>query len=169
MQVNAADAPGLVIRTAVEDDVPLVLTLIMELAEYEHMADEVVATEADVHRALFGAPPYAEAVIATLGETPVGFALFFHSFSTFLAKPGLYLEDLYVKEEFRGRGFGRQLLVHLARIATSRGCGRFEWSVLDWNEVAIRSYRRAGAVEMDEWTVYRLTGDALDRLAAEGA
>ncbi len=165
--MREADAPGLVIRPAAEDDVPLVLALIKELAEYERMADQVVATEADVHRSLFGATPHAEAVIATLGETPVGFALFFHSFSTFLAKPGLYLEDLYVKEEFRGRGFGRQLLVHLARIATSRGCGRFEWSVLDWNEVAIRSYRRAGAVPLDEWTVYRLTGDALDRLAAE--
>ena len=165
--MSEADAPRLVIRTAAEDDVPLVLALIKELAEYERMADQVVATEADVHRSLFGAIPHAEAVIATLGETPVGFALFFHSFSTFLAKPGLYLEDLYVKEEFRGRGFGRQLLVHLARIATSRGCSRFEWSVLDWNDVAIRSYRRAGAVPLDEWTVYRLTGDALDRLAAE--
>ena len=166
--MSEAGAIELVIRAAAEDDVPLVLSLIKELAEYEQMADQVVATEADVHRALFGAPPFAEAVIASLGETPVGFALFFHSFSTFLAKPGLYLEDLYVKEEFRGRGFGRQLLVHLARITTSRGCGRFEWSVLDWNEVAIRSYRRAGAVPMDEWTVYRLTGDALDRLASEG-
>ena len=165
--MSEVDAMGFVIRPAAEDDVPLVLSLIRELAEYEQMADQVVATEADVHRALFGAPPYAEAVIAALGQTPVGFALFFHSFSTFLAKPGLYLEDLYVKEEFRGRGFGRQLLVHLARIATSRGCGRFEWSVLDWNEVAIRSYRRAGAVPLDEWTVYRLTGDALDRLATE--
>ena len=163
--MSEADAPGLVIRAAAENDVPLVLALIKELAEYEQMANQVVATEADVHRALFGAPPYAEAVIAALGETPVGFALFFHSFSTFLAKPGLYLEDLYVKKEFRGQGFGRQLLVHLARVATSRGCGRFEWSVLDWNEVAIRSYRRAGAVPLDEWTVYRVTGDALDRLA----
>ena len=107
--MSEADAPRLVIRTAAEDDVPLVLALIKELAEYVRMADQVVATEADVHRSLFGAIPHAEAVIATLGETPVGFALFFHSFSTFLAKPGLYLEDLYVKEEFRGRGFGRQL------------------------------------------------------------
>ena len=167
--MSEVDAPGLVIRTAAEDDVPLVLALIKELAEYERMADQVVATEADVQRALFGATPHAEAVIAALGETPVGFALFFHSFSTFLAKPGLYLEDLYVKEEFRGRGFGRQLLVHLARIATSRGYGRFEWSVLDWNEVAIRSYRRAGAVPLDGWTVYRLSGDALDRLADDGS
>ena len=167
--VSDADTTGLVIRPAAEDDVPLVLALIRELAEYEQMADQVVATEADVHRALFGATPHAQAVIAALGETPVGFALFFPSFSTFLAKPGLYLEDLYVRPEFRGRGFGRRLLVYLARIATSRGCGRFEWSVLDWNEVAIRSYRRAGAVPLDEWTVYRVTGDALDRLADGGS
>ena len=162
-----ADATGLVIRAAAEDDVPLVLALITELAEYEQMADQVVATEADLHRALFGEHPYAEAVIAVLGGTPVGFALFFHSFSTFLAKPGLYLEDLYVKRDFLGRGFGRRLLRHLARIAKRRGCGRFEWSVLGWNELAIRSYRRAGAVPLDKWTVYRLTGDALDRLASE--
>ena len=165
--VGNADATGFVIRPAAEDDVPLVLALIMELARYEQMADQVVATEADVHRALFGATPRAEAVIAALGETPVGFAVFFHSFSTFLAKPGLYLEDLYVRPEFRGRGFGRRLLAHLARTATSRGCGRFEWSVLNWNEPAIRSYRRVGAVPMDEWTVYRLSGDALERLAAD--
>ena len=159
----------LVVRAAVEGDVPLVLALIKELAEYERMADQVVATEADVHRALFGATPWAETVIAVLGETPVGFALFFHSFSTFLAKPGLYLEDLYVKPEFRGLGFGRRLLVHLPQVARTRGCGRFEWSVLDWNEPAIRSYRRAGAVPMDDWTVYRLSGEALHRLASEGS
>jgi len=167
--IPASDPNGtkLVIRPAIADDVPLVLALITELAEYEQMADQVVATEADVHRALFGTPRYAEAVIASLGETPVGFALFFHSFSTFLAKPGLYLEDLYVRPGFRGQGVGRRLLAHLARVAKSRDCGRFEWSVLDWNELAIRSYRRAGAVPLDKWTVYRLSGDALDRLAAE--
>ena len=164
---GTAAATELVIRPATEEDVPLVLALIQELAEYERMADQVVATEAAVHRSLFGSPPHAEAVVGRLGETPVGFALFFHSFSTFLAKPGLYLEDLYIRPEYRGRGFGRRLLRHLARIATTRDCGRFEWSVLDWNEPAIRSYRRAGAVPMDEWTVYRLTGDALDRLATE--
>ncbi len=165
--MSDTDTTGLVIRAAAADDVPLVLSLIKELAEYEQMADQVAATEADVCRALFGATPHAEAVIATLGDTPVGFALFFHSFSTFLAKPGLYLEDLYVRPEFRGRGFGRRLLRYLARLARQRDCGRFEWAVLDWNELAIRSYRRAGAVPMDEWTVYRLTGDALDRLATE--
>ena len=166
--MTEADADELVIRPAATDDVPLVLALIKELAEYERMSDQVVATEADVRRALFGATPFAEAVIAALGETPVGFALFFHTFSTFLARPGLYLEDLYVQPEYRGRGVGRRLLVYLARLARTRGCGRFEWSVLDWNEPAIRAYRRTGAVPMDEWTVYRLTGDALDRLAAEG-
>ena len=164
--MSEADAPGLVIRAAAENDVPLVLALIKELAEYEQMANQVVATEADVHRALFGAPPYAEAVIAALGETPVGFALFFHSFSTFLAKPGLYLEDLYVKEEFRGQGFGRQLLVHLARVATSRGCGRFEWSVLDWNENATRFYKRLGAEVMGDWRTFRMDGDALQKLTS---
>ena len=165
--VSDTDTTGLVIRSAAADDVPLVLSLIKELAEYEQMADQVVATEANVSRALFGATPHAEAVVATLGDTPVGFALFFHSFSTFLAKPGLYLEDLYVRPDFRGRGFGRRLLRHLARLAKQRDCGRFEWAVLDWNELAIRSYRRAGAVPMDEWTVFRVTGDALDRLATE--
>jgi GNAT superfamily N-acetyltransferase len=165
--VSDTDTTGLVIRPAAADDVPLVLSLIKELAEYEQMADQVVATEADVYRALFGATPHAEAVVATLGDTPVGFALFFHSFSTFLAKPGLYLEDLYVRPDFRGRGVGRRLLRHLARLAKQRDCGRFEWAVLDWNELAIRSYRRAGAVPMDEWTVFRVSGDALDRLATE--
>ena len=120
-----------------------------------------------MRRALFGDPTWAEAVIAELDGTPVGFALFFHNFSTFLAKPGLYLEDLYVKPAWRGRGIGRRLLVHLARLARERGCGRFEWAVLDWNEQAIRTYRQAGAVPQDEWTVYRLTGPALDRLATE--
>lgn len=163
--MSGADTSELIIRSAVRKDVPVLLTLIKELAKYENMLDQVVATETDLHRALFGVPPYAEAVIAVLKESVVGFALFFHSFSTFLAKPGLHLEDLYVKPQFRGRGFGRCLLVHLAQIARARGCGRFEWSVLDWNEVAIRSYRLSGAVPMDEWTVYRLAGDDLDRLA----
>ncbi len=162
--VNASD---LVINPARERDVPIVLTLIKELAEYERMGDQVVATEADLRRALFSEPPEAEAIIARSGGAPVGFALFFHSFSTFMGRPGLYLEDLYVRPAHRGRGFGRRLLAHLARLAVARGCGRFEWSVLDWNDLAITSYRRAGAKPMDEWTVYRLTGDALERLALE--
>lgn len=155
------------IRPACEDDAPLVLVLIRELADYERMADEVTATEADVRQALFGPAPSAEAVIAEVEDRPVGFALFFHNFSTFAGKRGLYLEDLYVRPDYRGRGIGRGLLRHLARLARERGCHRFEWSVLDWNALAIRSYRRAGAVAMDDWTVYRLTGAALDRLADE--
>ena len=155
------------IDPAVEADAPLILALIRELAEYEKLADQVTATEADIARALFADPPRAEAVVARLDGEPVGFALFFHNFSTFVGRPGLYLEDLYVRPPHRGRGFGRRLLAHLARIAVERGCGRFEWSVLDWNAPAIAAYRRAGAVPLDEWTVYRLTGAALTRLAAE--
>ena len=161
------DAPSCLIRPAVEDDVPLVLALIRELAEYERLAHEVSATEADIREALFGPAPGAEAVIAMVGERPAGFALYFHNFSTFAGKRGLYLEDLYVRPEHRGRGIGRRVLRHLARLARDRGCRRFEWSVLDWNAPAIRSYRRAGAVPMDGWTVYRVTGAALDRLADE--
>ena len=161
------NAPPCRIRPAVEADAPLVLALVRELAEYERLVDEVTATEADIRRALFGPAPSAEAVIAEVEGRPVGFALFFHNFSTFTGKRGLYLEDLYVRPEHRGRGVGRRLLRHLARLALDRGCRRFEWSVLDWNEPAIRSYRRAGAAPMDDWTVYRLTGAALDRLANE--
>ena len=155
------------IDPAVEADVPLILDLIRDLAEYEKLSDQVTATEADIARSLFGEQPRAEAVIARLDGEAIGFALFFHNYSTFLGRPGLYLEDLYVRPAFRGRGFGRRLLVHLARIAVDRGCGRFEWSVLDWNAPAIAAYRRAGAVPLEDWTVYRLTGDALKRLAGE--
>ena len=155
------------IDPAVEADVPVILALIRDLAEYEKLSDQVTATEADIARSLFGDPPRAETVIARLDGDAIGFALFFHNYSTFLGRPGLYLEDLYVRPAFRGRGFGRRLLVHLARIAVDRGCGRFEWSVLDWNAPAITAYRRAGAVPLDDWTVYRLTGDALKRLAEE--
>ena len=164
---SAPDPPR--IAAATPADVPLILSLIRELADYERMSDHVVATEADVERALFGERPCAEAVIARVGDEAVGFALFFQSFSTFVGRPGLYLEDLYVRPAHRGRGIGRGLLAHLARLAVERGYGRFEWSVLDWNELAISSYRRAGAVPMDEWTVYRLTGEPLRALAAEAA
>ena len=164
---SAPDPPR--IAAATPADVPLILALIRELADYERMSDHVVATEADVERALFGERPCAEAVIARVGDEGVGFALFFQSFSTFVGRPGLYLEDLYVRPAHRGRGIGRGLLAHLARLAVERRCGRFEWSVLDWNELAISSYRRAGAVPMDEWTVYRLTGEPLRALAAEAA
>jgi GNAT superfamily N-acetyltransferase len=155
------------IRPAAPADVPLILSMIRELAEYEKLAREVTATEADLKTALFGARPHAECVIAELGGKPAGFALFFHNFSTFLAKPGIYLEDLYVKSELRGKGVGRALLAHLASLAVRRGCGRFEWAVLDWNEPAIKFYQSLGAKMMEDWKINRLTGKALERLAAE--
>lgn len=156
------------ILAATPADVPLILALIGELAEYEDLAHEVQATDVRLHDALFGASPVAHAVVARAGDgRPAGFALYFFNFSTFLAKPGLYLEDLYVRPEFRSRGLGRRLLAHLAAIAVSRNCGRMEWSVLNWNETALRVYRAIGAQPMDEWTVQRLTGEALTRLAAQ--
>jgi GNAT superfamily N-acetyltransferase len=156
------------IRSATEDDVPLILTLIKELAKYERLSHEVVAAEEALRDSLFGERRVAEALLGYLGGNPAGFALFFHSFSTFLGKPGIYLEDLYVRPEFRGAGVGRALLVHLAGLAKERGCGRLEWSVLDWNEPAIGFYRRIGASPVSGWTVYRLTGEALEELAARG-
>jgi GNAT superfamily N-acetyltransferase len=153
------------IDPATPNDVALLLRLIKALAEYERMSDQVVATEADVDRSLFGDKAITEAAIARVGGETAGFALWFYNYSTFLGRPGLYLEDLFVLPEHRGKGVGRVLLTHLARVAVSRNCGRMEWSVLDWNEPAIRFYRSLGAVPMDEWTVYRLTGDALTRLA----
>ncbi len=155
------------IRPAAPADVPLILSLIRELAVYEKLADQVSATEVDLKTALFGARPHAECVIAELGGKPAGFALFFHNFSTFLAKPGIYLEDLYVKQELRGKGVGRALLAHLASLAVRRGCGRFEWAVLDWNEPAIGFYKSLGAKMMDDWKINRLTGKALEKLAGE--
>lgn len=152
---------------ATERDVPLILQMIRDLAEYERMADLVVATEAGLRDALFGARPDAEVIFAYAGDRPAGFALFFHNFSTFVGCRGLYLEDLFVRPEFRGAGIGKRLLVELARIAVARGCGRLEWSVLDWNEPAIGFYRRLGARPMDDWTIFRVSGDALTRLAAE--
>ena len=161
-----ADVP-IDITPATLADVPLVLRFIKALAEYERMTDQVVATEESVRESLFGAHPSAEAAIARVNGDPEGFAVWFYNYSTFLSRPGLYLEDLFVLPECRGRGVGRALLQHLARVAVSRGCGRMEWAVLDWNDLAIRFYRRLGAQPMSEWTVYRLTGDSLKRLAAE--
>jgi GNAT superfamily N-acetyltransferase len=158
-------APEVRIVPAVEADVPLVLRFIRELAEYERIAGGMQADEERLRRSLFGPRPAAEVVLAYDGEEPVGFALFFHNYSTLLGQRGLYLEDLYVRPAARGRGVGRKLLVHLARLAVERGCGRFEWWVLDWNQTAIGFYKRLGAVAMDEWTTYRLTGEALERLA----
>jgi len=154
------------IERATENDVPLIFSLIKALAEYERMSDEVVATEAGLRETLFGAHPSAEVVIAYAGGEPAGFALFFHNYSTFLGKPGLYLEDLFVVPKFRGAGLGRALLTRLAELAVARGCGRFEWAVLDWNEPAIGFYKKLGAKPMDDWTIFRVTGDALRSLAA---
>jgi GNAT superfamily N-acetyltransferase len=156
------------IRPATADDVPLILTFIRELAEFERLTHEVVATEEDLRRTLFGEHPYAEVIIASLGAEPVGFALFFHNYSTFLARPGLYIEDLYVREAHRGKGIGRAMFAHVARLAQERRCGRLEWWVLDWNERAIRFYDNLGAQPMSDWTVYRLTGAGLTSLAGEG-
>jgi len=153
------------IRTASEEDVPLILDFIKRLAVYERLADRVVATEEMLRQTLFGNPRFAEVLIAEDESEALGFALFFHNYSTFLARPGVYLEDLFVREEARGRGVGKALLVRLAQIAVERGCGRLEWAVLDWNEPAIGFYKRLGAVAQDEWTVYRLTGEALESLA----
>lgn len=155
------------ISTATVDDVGLLLSLIKELAAYERMSEEVVATEADIHRSLFSESPHAEALIARVGAETVGFALFFHTFSTFLGRPGLYLEDLYIRPESRDCGYGRRILAELARIAVRRRCGRMEWSVLDWNELAIKSYRKVGAAPMNEWTAWRLSGRKLEALASE--
>lgn len=163
-----ADAPQTFsIVPATPDDVPLVLAMIRELAEFEKLAHDVVATEDLLHQALFGTDAVAHAVIAraATGEA-AGFALYFFNFSTFVGRPGLYLEDLFVRPPFRRLGLGRRLLSHLAAIAVARGCGRMEWAVLDWNEQAIAVYRAIGAQPMDEWTVQRLTGDALQRLAS---
>ena len=163
--MDVTTAGTLRIERATERDVPLILRLIKELAEYERMSDDVIATEDGLRRTLFGAHPAAEVVVGYAGAEPAGFALFFHNYSTFLGKPGLYLEDLFVVPTFRGRGYGKALLVHLAKIAVERDCGRFEWSVLDWNEPAIGFYKKLGATPMDAWKIMRVTGDALHRLA----
>jgi GNAT superfamily N-acetyltransferase len=160
------DPTRLSVRPATREDVPLVLALIRELAEYERLAHEVVATEAALGEHLFGPRPAAEVLIGECDGEAVGFALYFGNFSTFLARPGIYLEDLFVRPAFRGRGLGERLLVELAHLAVARGCGRLEWSVLDWNEPALGFYRRLGAVPMAEWTVQRLAGDALRAVAA---
>lgn len=153
------------IRSATAADVPLILGFIRDLALYEKLAHEVVATEAALQRTLFGSPPAAHVVIAEVDGRPAGFALYFFNYSTFLAKPGLYLEDLFVQPEFRGHGTGKALLLHLAKIANARGCGRMEWSVLDWNEPAIKFYESLGARRMKEWQICRLTGTTLARYA----
>jgi GNAT superfamily N-acetyltransferase len=161
--------PVIAIRSAVREDVGAILGFIRELAEYEKLAHEAVADETGLAAQLFGPRPYAEVLIAEVDGIPAGFALFFHNFSTFLGKPGLYLEDLYVQPAFRKLGLGKQLMTRLAQIAVERDCGRFEWSVLDWNTPAIDFYRSLGAIGMDEWTVQRVSGDTLRALAMDNA
>lgn len=155
------------IRSATEDDVALILYFIRALAEYERLADRVVADEDRLRRTLFGNPRFAEVIFAEENDQPVGFALFFHNYSTFIGLPGIYLEDLFVEPAHRGRGYGKALLRHLARLAKERECGRVEWAVLDWNEPSISFYRSIGAVGLDDWRIFRLTGDALDALASK--
>ena len=153
------------IRPASRDDVPLVLEFIRDLARYEHLEHEVTASEAQLRDALFGERRYAEVVFACSGGGPVGFALFFHNFSTFLGKPGIYLEDLFVRPQARGLGLGRRLLAWLARTTLERGGARLDWAVLDWNAPSIGFYRSLGAVPLDEWTTFRMSGAALEALA----
>jgi GNAT superfamily N-acetyltransferase len=149
------------------EDTPAILMFIRALAEYEHLAHACIATEEQLRGQLFGAHPAAEVLMAHLNGGPVGFALFFSSFSTFLAKPGIYLEDLFVIPDARGHGVGKALLKAVARIAVQRNCGRLEWAVLDWNDPAIGFYKKLGAVPLDEWTTYRMTGDSLENLAGK--
>jgi GNAT superfamily N-acetyltransferase len=155
------------IRPATPADVPVIATLIRALAEYERVAHRVTLQEADLHRHLFGEPRYAEVLLAEEGGVVVGFALFFHNYSTFRAKPGIYLEDLFVIPEARGKGYGKALLRALAKLAVARDCSRVDWSVLNWNEPSIQFYKALGAIPLDDWSVYRLTDDALKQLAAE--
>src|SRR3954469_10650212 len=153
------------IRTTTEADVPIILGLIRDLATYEREPDAVVATEEGLREVLFGPKPSAEVLLALEKTEAIGFAVYFHNFSTWLGRAGLYLEDLFVRPEKRGKGYGRALLVRLAQIAKERGCGRMEWAVLDWNEPAIQFYRKLGATPMDEWTVFRLTEEEIAKLA----
>ncbi len=165
--MSAAPA-GFRIEPAMPTDLPLLVTLIRELAQFEHLLHEAKATEADLHTALFGARPFAEVVIGRAGDDAAGFALFFHNYSTFVGKPGIYLEDLYVRPAHRGHGCGAALLKHVAQLAVARGCGRFEWSVLDWNQRAIDFYKKLGGRPMDDWTIFRVTGAALEELGRKG-
>ncbi len=159
--------PKFSIRAATSEDIPLVLRFVKELADYEKLPHEVRATEELLRQNLFGDRRAAEVLLALEDETYVGFAVFFHNFSTFLGKPGIYLEDVYVRPAFRGRGYGKALMIYVARIAKERDCGRFEYSVLDWNTPSLDFYRSLGAASMNEWTVQRMTMDAITRLAGQ--
>jgi GNAT superfamily N-acetyltransferase len=164
MDTGAIDLMEIQIAAATVNDVPLILELIRGLADYEKLSDQVTATEDKLRDTLFGPRPGADVLLARVAGECTGFALFFPNYSTFLAKPGIFLEDLYVKPEWRGKGIGKALLLRVAQIARERGCGRFEWEVLDWNERSIGFYKSLGAVAMDEWTKYRVTAEALERL-----
>ena len=161
--------PDIQIKPAIEVDAPVILEMIQGLAEYEKLSHVCCATEEQLRRTLFGKRPAAEVLLAELNCEFVGFALFFSNYSTFLAQPGIYLEDLFVKPHARGKGAGLALLIELAKLAVERGCGRVEWAVLDWNEPSIGFYKKLGAVAMEEWTTYRLTGEPLLRLSARSA
>ena len=167
MNIIKTKIPEFHIRIAEETDTPLILRFIKELAEYEKLLSEVTATEETLKSNLFKERKAAEVLLAYYKEIPVGFAVFFHNFSTFLGKPGIYLEDIFISPEYRGKGFGKIVLSYLAKLAVERGCGRFEWWVLDWNKNAITFYRQIGAKSMDEWTVQRVTGKELFKLANE--
>ncbi|GEP45225.1 GNAT family N-acetyltransferase [Brevifollis gellanilyticus] len=157
--------PVISTRPATEADVPVLLQLIRDLADYEKLTDEVVATEDSLRHTLFGSSKYAEALIGSVDDVPAGMAIFFHNYSTFLARPGLYLEDLYVQPAARGCGLGKALITAVAKVAHERGCGRYEWTVLDWNQPAIDFYHRLGAEMKSDWRIMRVTGDALQRMA----
>lgn len=163
--MNASSKTNPEIRAAGVEDIPQILAFVRELADYEHLSHMVSASESSLREALFGAHPGAEVVLAFENGAAAGFAVYFHNFSTFLGMRGLWLEDLFVRPAYRGRGHGKALLLHVAGIAAARGCGRFEWSVLDWNEPSIRFYQSLGAKPLDDWTIYRVTGAALQRLA----
>jgi GNAT superfamily N-acetyltransferase len=158
---------GLSLRFAIEDDVPVILEFIKELADYEKLSHEVVATEEKLKESLFGDSQVAEVLIAEYLTKPVGFCLFFYNYSTFLGQPGIYIEDIYIKLEHRGLGFGKSILVYLAKLAVERNCGRIEWSVLDWNINALNFYNDLGASAMDGWTNFRITGENLSNLSTE--
>jgi GNAT superfamily N-acetyltransferase len=160
------DARSVAIRPSHIEDAPLILAFIKELAEYERLAHTVVATEESLRQTLFGPRPAAEVLLAEIGGEPAGLALFFANYSTFMGRAGIYLEDLYVRPKFRGRGAGKALLRQIAKLAVERGCGRMEWAVLDWNEPSIQFYKSLGAQSLDDWTTYRLSGDAINKLAA---
>jgi GNAT superfamily N-acetyltransferase len=159
------DIPSFQIRPATKADVPVILSFIKKLADYERLSHEVTATEKTLRETLFGRRPTAEVAIGYFKREPVGFVIFFHNYSTFLGLPGIYIEDLFVDETFRRRGFGNALFRYVAGVARDRQCGRLEWSVLDWNEPAVKFYKKLGAVPMNEWTVFRLTGESLTKLA----